>query len=785
MNNSHKPYPFNHHRTQLFILVRGVVQGVGFRPFVYNLAKGLGLAGQVANTGRGVEIQVQGTGEILSSFLDQLRNSPPAASRIDSIQIRWDQEAVPVSTFTIIASENGHATTLIPPDLATCDDCLTEILDPADRRFDYPFTNCTNCGPRLTIIRKIPYDRSRTSMVYFQMCPQCKREYEDPGDRRFHAQPNACPVCGPRVSWHDRYGRLLTDNNSAVLNSCATALARGYIVAIKGLGGFHLAVDGSSEQAITRLRQRKKRPDKPLAIMAKDLNSLKSKKICRLKPDEEDLLQSRERPIVLLAKRGPDLNEPLAPGMAMLGVMLPYTPLHHLLFARNECPALLVMTSGNKSGAPICTENEEALSELAGIADFFLLHNREIVTRVDDSVARVGAGRTRLIRRARGYAPLPVTFNGTDRAMLGCGAELKNTFCMTRPGEAFVSQHMGDLKGPDNMVFFEESICYYKKTLDISPEVVVRDLHPDYLSSRFADATALPCNRVQHHQAHAGAVMAEHRLDECLAVVYDGAGLGSDGTIWGGEIFHIRQGRCLRMVHLYPFSLPGGDHATREIWRIALSLLHEAGLAGGQRSWLPPELAALDTGKKKTILTMIEKKVNSPPCSSMGRLFDGISALLGIRQQVTFEAQAAMELESLALQATFSPGDHSCPEAVTGSIATDGATITMDHRPLLRRIAADRQKGIKTADLALFFHHWLIRTTTAAIDRICLSGWEKKQDAPPIVLAGGCFQNRILLESLVNELENRGFRVYSGEKIPVNDGGIALGQVLLAGYALK
>ncbi len=812
MPNSHKTSHPPQQGKQLSILVKGIVQGVGFRPFVYNLARGLHLAGQVANTGRGVEIHIQGNQRKLCAFLDRLRNKPPAASRIDSIQVRRDQEAVPINTFSIIASEEGHAATLVSPDLATCQDCLAEILDPANRRFDYPFTNCTNCGPRLTIIKKIPYDRSHTSMTGFAMCPECRREYEDPTNRRFHAQPNACPVCGPRVSWHDRDGNLLSKGSTNVLDACAEALSTGAIVAIKGLGGFHLAVDATSDKAIARLRRKKIRPDKPLAVMVRDLETLQKMKICRLEPAAKKLLQNRQRPIVLLAKSGLDLNEPLAPGMAVLGVMLPYTPIHHLLFVRNTCPDLLVMTSGNKSGAPICTANEEAISELADIADFFLLHNRDIVTRVDDSVARVTGGRVRLVRRARGYAPLPVAMNGIDRPILACGAELKNTFCITRPGEAFVSQHMGDLKRPDNMVFFEQSVRYYKKILEINPEIVVRDLHPDYLSSRYADGTALPSIRIQHHQAHAGAVIAEHGLDECLAVVYDGAGLGEDDTIWGGEIFYIRQGRCLRLAHLRPFSLPGGDTATREIWRIGLSLLHEAGLAGQEEACLPPEFAELDAGKKKTILTMMQKGVNSPLCSSMGRLFDGIASLLGIRWQTSFEAQAAMELESLAMQASSLSDDSSSsvptphsdqpkqqgdesrsPQAGTEPgfhikteiHASSSTMIVIDQRPLIHRILAGRRAGSKPAELALFFHHWLSRTTAAAIDRICSSGWHQKPTGPlPIVLAGGCFQNQLLLELLTGELENRGFYVYSGEKIPVNDGGIALGQVYLAACAL-
>jgi hydrogenase maturation protein HypF len=782
MLNLHNTKDLSRDEKRFLILVKGIVQGVGFRPFIYNLARELDLSGQVANTGNGVKIHIQGTQRQLCTFLDRLRNSPPAPSRIDSIAVQPDQEAAPVHTFSIIASEEGNSATLVSPDLATCDDCLSEILDPADRRFNYPFTNCTNCGPRLTIIRKIPYDRPHTTMAAFAMCLECRREYEDPTDRRFHAQPNACPVCGPRVRWHDRDGNLLSEGSNNVLDACAEALANGFIVAIKGLGGFHLAVDATSKQAIARLRRRKNRPDKPLAVMVRDLDRVRQ--ICEADTRAEALLRSREHPIVLLPKKNLPPNEPLAPGMAVLGVMLPYTPLHHLLFARSECPDLLVMTSGNKSGAPICTANGEALSELADIADFFLLHNRDIVTRVDDSLVRISAGKTRLIRRARGYAPLPVPLSGMENlpSVLSCGAELKNTFCLTRANEAFISQHIGDLKAPDNLIFFEESIRFYQKLLTTQPRIIARDLHPDYLSSRYADTTALPAIRIQHHQAHAGAVMAEHGLDECLAVVYDGAGLGEDGTIWGGEFFSIHRGLCLRKAHLHPFFLPGGDLATREIWRIGLALLRESGLAAADSALPALEQEGIGPKTQQNILLMMNKGINAPRCTSMGRLFDGVAALLGIRQTTTFEAQAAMELESLALQADVADPEVRMAAEETRIFANTSSMIILDHRPMIRRIIADRRTGMDAAKLALFFHHWLTLATGAVIEKIFSLDHRRNQaEHPPVVLAGGCFQNRLLLEMVTDTLEDRGFKVYSGEEIPVNDGGIALGQAWLAG----
>jgi len=775
MHNSHNR---SHHGIQ--ILIKGIVQGVGFRPFVHGLAGELGLAGQVRNTSQGVKVRLYGPAERIKTFLERLPEEAPEASVIHTIDTDHDPHPLPRDGFHILASQDGPAHALISPDLATCDACLAEILDPADRRFAYPFTNCTNCGPRLTILKKIPYDRPNTSMAAFTMCAACRREYEDPENRRFHAQPNACPVCGPRVSWHDSKGRLLTANNEKVLATCASALADGKIVAIKGLGGFHLAVDATTEKAVTRLREKKQRPDKPLAVMARDLKCIQQ--ICTLDSLAKKLLNGRERPIVLLPKKNVPLDEALAPGMDVLGVMLPYTPLHHLLFAQKRCPELLVMTSGNRSGAPICTGNEEAIRELAGMADFFLLHNRDIVTRVDDSVVRIAANAPRLIRRARGYAPLPFPLPGTENSnILACGAEQKNTFCLTRAAtkDGFVCQHIGDLQSIDNLVFYEQALLYYEQVLRIKPRRVVRDLHPDYLSSRFADTSGLPVLQVQHHHAHAAAVMAEHDLEECLTVVYDGAGLGEDGTIWGGEFFIIKKGDCQRRAHLRPFHLPGGDAATREIWRIALALLADAGLADMADDAALPELRAIEATTKKNILRMLEKDINSPRCSSAGRLFDGVAALLGIRQTTTFEGQAAMELEALARQDKndFLGAGKNLPDCL--ALTRDNAMLVLDHRPMIRTIVAARRAGQDSGEMALFFHHWLAQITQKTIKQIT-SQDNLPGKSMPIVLAGGCFQNQLLLETVTTGLQQQGYRVYSGEKIPVNDGGIALGQAWLA-----
>ncbi|BCO09450.1 carbamoyltransferase HypF [Desulfolithobacter dissulfuricans] len=757
----------------LKISVQGIVQGVGFRPFVYNLAKKLALTGSVANTGQGVEIFISGPCRKTDRFLDLLKTEPPPLARISDIQVSDATQSPQADDFTIVPSADGSTkTTLISPDIATCTDCINDIFSSGNRRYHYPFTNCTNCGPRMTIIRHIPYDRTNTSMACFPMCPSCDGEYHDPTDRRFHAQPNACPRCGPVLSWHDRQGNRLCQDNKESLIHCASALAEGHIVVIKGLGGFHLAVDAASDESVRKLREKKNRYGKPLAVMAADLE--KAGQVVFLGEEERELLSSQERPIVLAVKKENTLSPELAPGIRELGVMLPYTPLHHLLFTTPGCPQVLVMTSANLSDEPICTGNREALARLSGIADFFLFHNRDIVTRVDDSVARVVLGRKRMIRRSRGYVPVPLAIEGAERAILGCGAEQKNTFCLSRNGQAFVSQHIGDLKGPENMVFFEESIEYFRQVLEICPTEVACDLHGDYLSSRYAATLGLPLQRIQHHHAHAAAIMAEHDLDRGLAVIYDGAGLGDDATVWGGEILHVQGCRYERLAHLAHLALPGGDRATREIWRMGLSLLAGAGLDITRDSTLPGSLAAIPTGIRRTVATMMQKKINTPATSSVGRLFDAVASLLGIRQDVAFEGQAAMELETLAWSGWETTGPETASGRYSATITKKNNRLMLDYRPLVHWILEDLGREVPGPAIALSFHLWLVRSTLALLDHL-----SSRCSTSTILLGGGCFQNVLLLEMMTTGLEENGFRVFSGEQIPVNDGGIALGQVFI------
>lgn len=784
MHNMHNAYcaqiaihrmPFLKEK-QVTVNVRGIVQGVGFRPFVFTLATRLGLTGSVANTGRGVEIILFGSKVDVDRFLHTLKTSPPPLAHITDLNISRRRGPQPAPGFTICASKSsGSATTLISPDIATCEDCLRDIFSTDNRRFHYPFTNCTNCGPRMTIIKKIPYDRPHTSMTVFPMCDACASEYNDPSDRRFHAQPNACPECGPKTSWHDRRGKILSQDNEQCLHFCARALEDGKIVAVKGLGGFHLAVNAYLDKAVQRLREKKHRYNKPLAVMA--INLAAAEKIGHLDEQEKELLLSKERPIVLVRKKQGILSDALSPGIRELGIMLPYTPLHHLLFAMPECPDVLVMTSGNLSDEPICTKNRDAFDKLGPIADFFLLHNRDIVTRVDDSVVRVASGKARMIRRSRGYVPMPIPVTKKNGSLLACGAELKNTFCLTRPGESFVSQHIGDLKGPENLVFFEESIHYMQDVLEITPEYVACDLHPDYLSSRYAASLELPCIRVQHHHAHAGAIMAEHDLSAGIAVIFDGAGLGSDGTIWGGEFFYINGANVQRVAHLKPFPLPGGDRATREIWRLGLALVAACGQNIKQTKALPEPLHNISQQVRIALCTMIRKKINSPQSSSVGRLFDGVASLLSIREEVDFEGQAAMELETLAWEA-FEQGAEIPMDGnwCDTSVITQGETLRIDFRPILHRLLNDLHNGVPVHMLALAFHHWLVRSTAEVVQLLA-----RRHQTTVVLLGGGCFQNRMLLEFLTYRLEEKGLNVYSGEQVPVNDGGLALGQAYLAG----
>jgi hydrogenase maturation protein HypF len=766
--------------TGVELKIQGVVQGVGFRPFVHRLASRFGYSGTVVNSAEGVVIRLAPPLAHLDSFLQCLQEEVPPLASITSLE-QTNIDLFPSEPgFVILESErSGAASTMIPPDAAVCDDCLAELFSKNDRRYLYPFINCTNCGPRFTIVESIPYDRPNTSMKVFPMCPDCSGEYHDPDNRRFHAQPNACWQCGPRLSWHDAAGRLLPCDDP--LQEAGRALAQGKVVALRGLGGFHLSVDAGNEEAVQRLRHRKRRPGKPLAVMVRDAQS--AMKICSISLPEKELLRSWQRPIVLLAKRDDsNLAPSVAPGILHLGLMLPYTPFHHLLFRVEETPPALVMTSGNRSDEPICTANEEAIDKLAGIADFFLLHNRDIVTRADDSVARVIAGKARPLRRSRGYVPRSVALHLDLPAVLACGAELKNTFCMTRGRAAYLSQHIGDLSTVETLEFFEESVRHMQQVLEFEAQAVACDLHPDYLSTRFAESLGRPLYRVQHHHAHAAAVMAEHGLDEdTFAVILDGTGFGPDGTVWGGEILLAGFSSFERLASLEQMMLPGGDAAAREPWRMAMAALWaaygEEGLVG--RDHLAPALAKIDAAKKETLVQMMSRRVNTPLTSSCGRLFDAMAGLLDLCLISGYEGHAAMALEATAWRAVRDDWMHIGAGNEIDfpvEIRKVQGRLVIGTRPLIRSVVDCLAGSADPAEIALAFHRWLARSVIAVIKELAARRGRKK-----VMLGGGCMQNGLLLGELSKDLQAAGFQVYSAEKVPANDGGLALGQAVIAG----
>ena len=760
------------------IRVNGIVQGVGFRPFVYRLAAQHGLTGSISNSDEGVIIRVAGDAVGIDALVEALTHNPPPLARIISIERQSSSLPVGHVGFVILASETGRQShTHVSPDIATCADCRRELSSPGDRRCNYPFTNCTNCGPRYSIIRSLPYDRPRTTMAPFAMCPDCWAEYLDPADRRFHAQPNACPACGPCLTWHDRQGNQLPAADPLAV--AATALRQGLIVGIKGLGGFHLAVNASDQKAVARLRQRKIRPAKPLAVMVRNLAA--ARQIAVIDPAEELQLTAITAPIVLLRKNtATPLADNLAPAIDELGVMLPYTPLHHLLFARPETPPCLVMTSGNPAGEPLCKDNVEALRRLAPFCDGFLLHNRDIHTRVDDSVVRFMGGRPRLLRRSRGYAPAPIRLGLDIPPVLAVGAELKNCFCLARDRDAFLSQHIGDLGNLATMEFFEQTLQRLSGLLELAPQLVVADLHPDYLSSRFAAQLDLPQICVQHHWAHAASVMAEHGLSEALAIVLDGTGYGPDGTVWGGEALHCSLRDFKRLGRLAPLPLPGGDMAARQPWRMALAALHKTGLAD--------RATALPLGgspeEKQFIQAMLAKNINCPATSSCGRLFDGVSALLGICQTNTFEGRAAMELETRAARAlnnhTLLGTDQFRNMRGRRLFTEQQGILEIASTDCLHTIVHDLLAGTRTTEeLALFLHVFLVSAFGNMIGYL-----HKQTGVDTVVLSGGSVQNRILAEGFADFFASTRLKFYTNVQVPANDGGLALGQAIIGGVQL-
>ncbi len=753
------------------ISVAGIVQGVGFRPYVYRLACERRLTGFITNTPAGVSIEIEGEKDAVENFLAQLATEAPPLARITDIQVA-DIACNHDVEFRILPSRMGEERrALISPDVALCDDCLREMLDPTDRRHRYPFINCTNCGPRYTIVRDIPYDRARTSMAVFAMCADCRREYDDPRDRRFHAQPNACWECGPRVELWDGAGQKIAVDDS--IREAAARLAAGAVVAVKGLGGFHLAVDATNSEAVARLREAKRRVDKPFAIMAADLAAVE--RCCHVDALSAGLLKKPERPIVLLAKKEPcPIADAVAPFQHNLGVFLPYTPLHHLLFADGLFLAL-VMTSGNISEEPIAIDNHEALARLQGIADFFLVHNRDILLRCDDSVARVMGRQVRQVRRSRGYVPAPVFLGEDVPQVLAVGGELKNTVCLTRGREAFLSQHIGDLENLESYRFFESTIESLKRILEVEPKVLAYDLHPDYFSTRWALAQrGMERIGVQHHHAHIASCMAENHLDgSVIGIALDGTGYGTDGRVWGGEVLVAGYKVFERVAHLDYVAMPGGAAAINEPWRMAVSYL--AKYFGEEfLQWDIPFVRQLDRRRAGTLLRMVGRGVNSPLTSSCGRLFDAVAALAGVRQRVNYEAQAAIELE-----ASISPETNE-DVAYPFDILTDGHAWIINPAPMLRALVSDLRGGVPVGILSRRFHLGLVSALGATVERVRRpSGLER------VCLSGGSFQNVFLFENLVRRLTAAGFSVFTHAEVPAGDGGLSLGQALVAAHRVS
>ena len=758
------------------VLVRGVVQGVGFRPFVYRPALEEGLGGFIGNDTDGVTVEVEGPEGGVNAFLARLRREAPPLSRIDSIVVR-EIAATGEAGFRIVASEVlGRVSTGIPADAATCPDCLRELLDPRDRRFGFPFLNCTNCGPRFTITRHIPYDRPQTSMARFKMCAACQAEYDDPLNRRFHAQPNACWDCGPSV-W------LVCADGSAISADDPVAatidrLAAGEIMAIKGVGGFHLSVDATNQAAVMRLRERKHRYGKPLAVMVKSIEAARA--VCALTEAEEDLLQTSARPIVLArARDGCGIAESVAPGIPWLGLFLPYAPLQHLLFADGRVKAL-VMTSSNLSEEPIAIDNDEALARLGAIADAFLMHDREILQRCDDSVAAVVDGAPQLIRRARGFVPLGVEAPLDSPPLLAVGGHLKNVFALAQGRRVYQSQHLGDLENLTGLEFFKESLDHLMRTFEIEPEAVVHDMHPGYLSTAWAKEWArergLPLIAVQHHLAHVAGCMAEHGLHEAIGLALDGTGYGTDGRIWGGEVLICRQQSFDRFAHLEYVPMPGGEAAIREPWRMAFGHIYAAGFEFGSSKTLG--LVGAKEREARVLARMMDRDINAPLTSSLGRLFDAVAAVVLGRRIVDYEAQAAIELEGIAVD---EPDDEpGYAMELGGGDWARREPVQISAAPLWRELVADLQAGVSKARIAARFHAGVAAGFARAATQA-----RTATGANRVALTGGCMHNRRLARLLRKKLEAEGFEVFQHLLVSPGDGGLSYGQAAVAAAILS
>jgi hydrogenase maturation protein HypF len=754
------------------INVRGVVQGVGFRPFVYRLAAAHHLSGWVRNTSGKVEIEVEGDKATIQQFLHELATHAPPMAHIEEIQTKFSSPQG-YTNFRIqesVARQNQYQ--LVSPDIATCAECREEIFNPSNRRFRYAFTNCTNCGPRFTIIEDIPYDRPNTMMRYFKMCPRCQREYDDPLNRRFHAQPNACPECGPQLELVDAHGKKV--KCADVLTKAAALLRNGKILAIRGLGGFQLACDATNSAAVNQLRARKNRPAKPFAVMAATIEDIMLH--CRVSAAEAELLKSPQAPIVLLRwnSKFSEIASNVAPDLKYLGMMLPYTPLHHLLLREAGLP--LVMTSANLSEEPIAKDNDEAFIRLRDIADYFLVHNRGIYARYDDSVFMVAENKPVALRRARGYAPYPIHLPFQSKQILACGAELKNTFCLTRDDYAFVSQHIGDMENEETLEHFEHTVELYKELFRIEPEVIACDLHPEYLPSKYAARIAaeqdLPLVPVQHHHAHIVSCMAENRVETpVIGVAFDGVGYGTDGAIWGGE-FLVADWRNFRRAGQFEYVLmPGGAAAIKKPYRMALGYLYS--LLGTDFSLAGLPLAKLNPGETAIIRQQIQKRINCPLTSSAGRLFDAVAALAGLSYEVSYEAEAAVALEMQAPDRFNKTRIKTYPYSFEEQ---NGVTI-VKLGGLFSGIVEDVRDKAAVSEISLKLHQTVAQITVDMCGKI-----SRQTSIKQVALSGGVFQNRLLLKLTSDGLQQAGFQVFTHHLVPCNDGGLSLGQAVIANF---
>ncbi|MCP3926514.1 MAG: carbamoyltransferase HypF [Desulfobacterales bacterium] len=746
------------------IEVKGIVQGVGFRPFIYQLADKFKLKGTVLNNSSGVVIRVTGLRATLDSFCKDISSNHPELSIITDISVTTI-ELEHFSEFSIVQSEKEESTNaLISPDVSVCKDCLSELFDKADRRYHYPFLNCTNCGPRYTIIDDIPYDRPKTSMKHFKMCDECQKEYDDPKNRRFHAQPNACSVCGPKVS--------LWNNNNEIIDvkdpveETINLLKKGYIIAIKGLGGFHLACDALNDKAVKTLRQRKLREEKPFALMAFDSEKVES--FAHLNTDEKKLLESNKRPIVLLKKReGNKISEDVSPRNRYFGTMLPYTPLHYLIL--NEIEAL-VMTSGNRSDEPISISNDDAFDSISDIADYFLIHDRDIYLRSDDSIVKKTKNATSFIRRSRGYVPIPVFLKDNIPSVLAVGGGLKNTICVTKEDRAFLSQHIGDLENYESLEFLQLTVSHMKRILDVEPEIVACDLHPDYMSTMYAKELDTKIIEVQHHHAHIASCMAENKIDEpVIGLAFDGTGLGSDGNIWGGEVLISDFKGFERAAHLSYAPMPGSGFAIKEPYRMGLSYLFST-FGSDYKNLDIPFIKSSEQKSFDFLTAMIKKKLNCPLTSSLGRLFDGIASITGVRNKVFFEGQAGIELEMIAKEGVTESYNYSYKKTNLYEIS---------HKEIIESVVKDLLEKTDVSVISSKFHNTIINLFT----EICC---EIRSDTKlnSVALSGGVFQNSILLEGFLSKLDENGFKVYCQNIVPANDGGLSLGQAMIAAASI-